>query len=50
MLPSMELTPASPVLGTTVRGVDLREPLGADDLAALRQELARTFLLHFPEQ
>jgi taurine dioxygenase len=46
----MELSPASPALGTVVRGVDLREPLGADDLATLRAELARAWLLHFPAQ
>ena len=46
----MELTPASPELGTVVRDVDLREPLHAGDLEALRAELARTWLLHFPGQ
>ena len=46
----MELSPASPALGTVVRGVDLREPLTSDDLDVLRTELARTWLLHFPEQ
>jgi taurine dioxygenase len=50
MLPPMELSPASPALGTVVRGVDLREPLGLDELTALRDELARSFLLHLPEQ
>lgn len=46
----MELSPASPALGTVVGDVDLREPLGADELATLRDEMARTFLLHFPGQ
>jgi len=46
----MELSPASPVLGTVVRGVDLRDPLAADDLAALQAALATSYLLHFPAQ
>ena len=50
MLPAMELTAASPALGATVRDVDLRRPLGAAELAALRAELARSYLLHFPGQ
>jgi len=50
MLPTMELTAASPALGATVREVDLRTPLGAVDLAVLRGELARSSLLHCPGQ
>ena len=50
MLPPMELSPASPALGTVVRGVDLREPLAADELAALQAASATSYLLHFPGQ
>ena len=50
MLPPVELSPASPALGTVVAGVDLREPLGPDDCAVLRAEVSRTGLLHFPGQ
>jgi taurine dioxygenase len=46
----MELTAASPALGTTVRGVDLRAPLTEDEHAELRAELRRSYLLHFPGQ
>ena len=46
----MEVSPASPALGTVGRGVDLRTPLGSDDFGVLRAELARTWLLHFPGQ
>jgi taurine dioxygenase len=46
----MDLGPASPALGTTVRDVDLRAPLAADDLARLRAALERTYLLHVPGQ
>jgi taurine dioxygenase len=46
----MELGPASPALGTTVRGIDLRGALAADARAQLRAALDRTFLLHFPAQ
>jgi taurine dioxygenase len=46
----MQLAPASPALGTTVRGVDLREPLDPRDLDVLRVALERSFLLHFPGQ
>jgi taurine dioxygenase len=46
----MELSPASPALGTVVRDIDLREPLRADALTALHAELSRSFLLHFPGQ
>jgi hypothetical protein len=37
MLRPMELAPASPALGTTVRGVDLRAPLPAADVDVLRR-------------
>jgi taurine dioxygenase len=50
MLGPMELGPASPALGTTVRGIDLRDALAADARAQLRAALDRTFLLHFPAQ
>jgi taurine dioxygenase len=50
MLAPMDLRPASPALGTTVRGIDLRGPLAADIRARLHAELERTFLLHFPAQ
>ena len=50
MLGPMDLGPASPALGTTVRGIDLRDPLAADARTRLRAELDRTFLLHFPGQ
>ena len=50
MLPPMELSPASPALGTVVRGVDLRRPLDDVDRAALQRELATSFLLRFPAQ
>ena len=46
----MELSPASPALGTVVRGVDLRRPLDDDARAALERELTTSFLLHFPAQ
>ena len=46
----MELSPASPALGTVVRGVDLRRPLDDADRATLQRELATSFLLHFPAQ
>jgi taurine dioxygenase len=46
----MQLVPASPVLGTTVRGVDLRGPLDGRDVDALRGALERSLLLHFPGQ
>jgi taurine dioxygenase len=46
----MEITAASPALGSTVRGIDLRDPLDAGALAELRTELARSYLLHFPDQ
>ena len=40
----------SPTLGTTVRDVDLREPLRADQVATLRAALERSYLLHLPAQ
>jgi len=46
----MELTAASPALGTTVRGVDLRTPLGTAERVELRGALEHSSLLHFPEQ
>jgi taurine dioxygenase len=46
----MDLGAASPALGTTVRDLDLRAPLAADELAQLRAALERTYLLHFPGQ
>ncbi len=46
----MDLGPASPALGMTVRGLDLRRPLPADARAWLHAALERTFLLHFPGQ
>jgi taurine dioxygenase len=46
----MDLGAASPALGTTVRGIDLRQPLAPHELAALRAALERSYLLHFPGQ
>ena len=46
----MEISTAAPALGATVRGLDLRAPLGAPELAQLRTELTRSHLLHFPDQ
>jgi taurine dioxygenase len=46
----MDLGPASPALGTTVRGVDLRKPLAAEARTRVHAALERTFLLHFPGQ
>lgn len=50
MLTPMELTAKSPALGTTVRGVDLREPLSGDQRDELRAALEQSHLLHFPAQ
>jgi taurine dioxygenase len=50
MLPAMELTAASPALGTVVADVDLRVPLAPSDRTRLRTALERSYLLHFPGQ
>ena len=43
------ITPEAAALGATVTDIDLHEPLGPDDAAALRDALVRHEVLFFPE-
>ena len=46
----MRIRDASPALGAVVDGLDLRAPLGPEDVARLRTVLAARYLLVVPEQ
>ncbi len=46
----MEVTAQGAPCGATVRGIDLRRPLSADTLKALRQAWLQHLVLSFPEQ
>ena len=45
----LTITDEPAALGAVVTGIDLREPLGADEVAALRDALLRREVLFFPE-
>jgi alpha-ketoglutarate-dependent taurine dioxygenase len=47
---ALTATPRHPVIGTEVRGVDLRQPLDADTVRALCELWLERPLLIFPEQ
>jgi taurine dioxygenase len=46
----MKVTPLTPRIGAEISGLDLRAPLGADQIAALKQALADHLVLFFRDQ
>jgi len=49
-VPAIEVRPVTAAIGAEVSGVDLREPLDADTIAALRQGLLDHLVLFFRDQ
>jgi len=47
---SISITEIHPLLGARVEGVDLRQPITADDVAFIEQSIARYPVLVFPAQ
>lgn len=47
---AIEIVPRHPSLGAEVRGLDLRRPVGADAVAAVRAAWLKHLVLVFPEQ
>lgn len=47
---AIEVAPSGPLLGAEISGVDLRQPLDAGQVAAIRAALLRYKVLFFREQ
>jgi len=46
----LEVVPSGKILGATINGMDLAQPIGDDDFAAVRQALGAYGVLRFPRQ